>query len=733
MPYDSTDSILKEFKTQKKEHEKHYWPLAQKAWNHYTLKNGKTNFQNIFWSDIKTLLPNLFFNAPKTKFKRRRLRHDPVASLACEILEENINFSLDNQNFRDHCKDSVRDRLVGGRGQLWIDYDFKPIEQIHNIRSQNGIYILDNNQLLPDQFIDQVEEDENGRLFFRQQIVDNQEALIRRLPWQDFIHGGGRCWDEVEWVARPLFMTEKDLVEFLIDKGGNQKKTKEIAENLTKYYDREAHGNEQICDHESEGISYARIWEIHHRGDGQIYYINENGSDDHKGENPGLLVKKEPRISFRNGFPCPKPLTATVQDGKFLPIPDYNYYDGDIESVAVMQARRDDLADMVKVLGFYNESLGGKVKDLLKKESGTMMPLENWSAFIDKNAWEGNIATFPVEPIIKAIQFLDESQAIALNNHYEMSGISDIMRGNGDPRATATSENIKQGFANIRIAEVQQDVTHFILEAQKIHAEVISEIFTDKNLLEIADLEPEKMQLSDQAIQLIRSDKMRTLKMDIETDTLLRPDQPAQRAEAVEFLNAFQQLVQALSESTQISPHFIEGITKVSIQVFRKFNLPEELLSEFEEIMWNVTQDLMQQQQAAQQQQQAEQQAQQQQEPAQIDPLKAKELQIKEQQLISDNAFKAREILKDESAEAHKQKIAELEIQIKKMQAEIDAIDKTDRNAITAFKTASDKEVSEIDQKFNAFKLRQEAAQKLKESHTEQAQINSTKYLSDQT
>ncbi|MCQ4187755.1 hypothetical protein FK515_29740, partial [Klebsiella pneumoniae] len=82
---------------------------------------------------------------------------------------------------------------------------------------------------------------------------------------------------------------------------------------------------------------------------------------------------------------------------------------------------------------------------------------------------------------------------------YEITGISDIVRGASDAGETATAQQIKSRFASIRLQKMQAEVARFAADLIRIKAEIMCELYQPQTLLMYADAQniPEVQKLQD--------------------------------------------------------------------------------------------------------------------------------------------------------------------------------------------------------------------------------------------
>ena len=110
------------------------------------------------------------------------------------------------------------------------------------------------------------------------------------------------------------------------------------------------------------------------------------------------------------------------------------------------------------------------------------------------------------------------------------------MRGNSNPEETATAVTKKTNFGTLRNQDRQNDFQRYLTGVLKIKAEIICEQFTPELLLQFADnVQPE---IFNQAVQLLKTDKLRNLTLGVETDTsFLQSEEMEKTNNAVKMIN----------------------------------------------------------------------------------------------------------------------------------------------------------------------------------------------------
>ena len=87
-------------------------------------QNNPNSRFNILWSNVQTITPAIFARLPRPDVSRRFRDNDPVGRVACMLLERALEYELEHYtDYKSAMKNSVFDRLLGGRGTAWIRYE----------------------------------------------------------------------------------------------------------------------------------------------------------------------------------------------------------------------------------------------------------------------------------------------------------------------------------------------------------------------------------------------------------------------------------------------------------------------------------------------------------------------------------------------------------------------------------------------------------------------------------
>lgn len=520
-------------------------------------ENADSRF-NIFWSNVKTLKPAIFAKVPKPEVSRRWKDGNPVARAASALLERALTFEINQYpDYESALSNCLDDRLIVGRGVAWIRYE----PTIETIDAEP-----------------MVSEDEQGEPLER---ITNETTPIDYVFWRDFAHDPVRTWEECTWVARRVYMTRDEVIERFGQEHADIPLT-----NQPKDQDKP--------ESEKNRIAKAEVWEVWCKPSGSVYWFVKGY--------PELLDSRTDPLQLEKFFPCPKPLYSTTTTDTLCPIPDFSFYQDQCKELDRVTDRIKHLTECLKVAGIYAADEAALTRLLKEGSDGQMIPVTNWPAFVEKGGLSGAFQLMPLAEVVAALQQLYLARDQIKQIIYEITGISDIVRGASNAAETATAQQIKSQFANIRLTETKNDVARFARDLIRMKAEIMCSMYQPETLIQISGiLNTPDGQFINEAIAMLKNEPLRNFNIDIETDSLVELDQKQEKQDRIEFLSAASQFIEKSVQAAQMAPQLTPLLGEMLLFGIRGFKVGATLEAAFEQF---VEQTQEQQQQMAQQPQQ---------------------------------------------------------------------------------------------------------------------------------
>lgn len=507
---------------------------------------GRLTF-NVLWSNVQSLKPSLYARLPKTVAERRFKDSDSISRVGCQLIERATSFSLQAEadNFNQVMDGCVEDRLLPGRGTAWsgFEYEYDEIKQVNEAGEES------------------IEE-------LRRAL--SEKSITQYVFWEDFFHTMERNWADTRMVWKRASLTRQQLVS-RYGEIGKKVKLNEFKEDKEK----------EQSTYASDFFQKAEVYEFWNKDEKKVYEISP-------GYKEAPLKVTEDKLQLVDFFPCPRPLYATLTNDSLIPTADYRIYCDLADELDIVTRRLASLTDVVRVVGFHAADQDIDMKKLLRLKDGETAPHKFFAVLAEKGGFKGVMDWFPFEKVVEAIVQLSQRQQQLLGQIYEVTGMPDIIRGNSDPRDSATVQQIKGQWAVLRIQKKQADVQRFAKELIARKAEIIFSHFSDQTIALMTGLQ--QMPADDQmnfwpALQLLRDDKLRTFRIDIETDSTISVDEEQQRQGLIEAIGAIGQTWNSAFPMIQMRPELMRPMTKTVSAVIRNFRGARDLEQSWEQAL----------------------------------------------------------------------------------------------------------------------------------------------------
>ncbi len=415
------------------------------------------NAFNIFWSSVETQKPFLYFKQPRPYIERVNKNSSPAEALACRILENALRWNLEQFDFDAAVKYARNDYLISGCGILWEQY--KP--EFETIMMPDG----------------QAAEIKIGEKVVSE-YVDPGCFLTDAA--------GAGVWENLDWIARIHLMNRQQIISA-------------FGENARHFI--------------PEGEDFQRqfaVYEIWDKENRRVLWMCQDNMS-------GFLKETEDPLGVHGFFPCPKPVFATQTNDSVIPVPDYVMIKSDLDELGGVIERMRLTMRALKVTGAYDSSFSNLANILNKDVS--LLAVADFDKLKDAGGLRGVVDFMPIDQYITALQVLAQRRDAIVKNIFEITGVSDIMRGTSTPSETATAVTRKTNFGTLRNQDRQNDMQRFIRDLYRLKAEIICEQFSEENLLSFASQEDlADKTLARQAVMILKTDKMRGMSLSVETE-----------------------------------------------------------------------------------------------------------------------------------------------------------------------------------------------------------------------
>lgn len=462
---------------------------------------------NLFYANVATQAALLFGRVPNVEASRRHGDpEDDVARVASTMLTRLLNSDEDMTGpFSFALSMALQDRLLAGHGMVCV----------------------------------------------------LKSGELEYLHWQDVRwSAGARHWGEVWWLGFRKLISQQQCVEFF---------GRELGSRIPLNEKRDSSENA-----EPTPWDRAEVWEIWDKSTGCVYwYVPGFSQTLGMGEEAAAGKVKDP-LGLRGFFPCPMPMAATLTTDRYLPRPDYFLAVDLYDQIDTLQTRMGLLTRSLRAAGVYDRQAGGALERLINDTAeNELIPVDSWAALMERGGLQGVIQWLPIEQVAKVLQALGLEQERLKFQLYEVTGMSDILRGGGDVGETATGVRSKTQFASARLQRIHEDFARFASQAAGLRAEVIARHWPDDQIIAKANMErTPDMRLVSDALALLKAPNS-GYQIQVKPEGLSSSDFAQLRNERAEVVGTVSQTVAALAPVAQALPGSGPGLMAFTLELIK--------------------------------------------------------------------------------------------------------------------------------------------------------------------
>lgn len=465
----------------------------------------------------------------------------------------------------------------------------------------------------------------------------SERVCPRYTEWRRLVLAPTHSWENMPWLAFETPMTrsmiQKRFGEEITARFNFNHKGLVGSAHATREDDRDP-SNHLIDDNETgekatSPFDTAMVWEIWNKDSREVIWWSPSYTED-------VLDKESDPLGLEEFYPMPKPLLGTTKGEQLTPRPSIKYYERRAREVDLASEKLKTILEVISVSGLFPGQMEDEVKKMLDG-TNTMIPVESWIKLMEKGGTNNIIQWLPLQHMIAAIQALVSLREQSKQAMFEASGVSDIMRAQGDPGETATAQQIKGRYAGLRLSDQQRRMAIYARDMLRLMVEVAVEHFDTEFIADITgldlpmtEMEREAMVAQQQAAQAqyqqlaqmhqqiaqaveqgvmqgpvppapeppeevkipgtswemvherLRTDYGRKISVTIETQSTVLADEQADKEARIEFLSAFSKFVNELAPlagSGQFDYKTVKELLMFGIRGFPKSRTLEGLIA----------------------------------------------------------------------------------------------------------------------------------------------------------
>lgn len=518
---------------------------------------------NLFTTNTQILISTLYAKFPKPMVTREfEDTDDDIARVSAIVVERMLRIN-ERDDFDCAIKSSVQDWLVPGLGQVWFHYEPTIVtEELPAPMGLDGQPMIDaaTGQPIPSSSFER--------------LVD-EEVITEYIHWDDFLWSPSKTWKENRWVAKRIRISRQDAAKRF---GAG------IAQQL-KYTKGSVSGRNESQGFEHDIVRYAEVYEIWDKITRHVYFVSEGCEV--------YLKQPEPdRFKLPGFFPCPRPLLALHSTDSLIPRADYLMAQDQYRELDDINNRICQLEKAVKVLGFIDQTNKDLARGFLEGADAKLIPMANFSQFMEKGGTKGAIDWLDITAIVNAIDKLRQYRQDLMQQIYEIVGISDIMRGQTSASETLGAQQLKAQYGGVRLQMKQMDLAQFIKEALEIKSHIMREVFQPQTFLVRSNIEktPDAA-LAQEAIALLK-DPLFKYRVEVHADSMAVPEFNAEREGRMGYMRAVAEMVTAAVPLIKEVPTIGPTLLKMASWAAASFRSGREVEGILDQAIKNIEADL---------------------------------------------------------------------------------------------------------------------------------------------
>jgi len=561
----------------KSEH-KSYFDDAKNANEAYSAEKD----YNIFYSNVNVLSAALMNNKPKPDIQRRflkksekdKLRYNTYLEVA-KIAEGCISYYSDVTKLVNKEKESVRASVKGGRGVTWVEY--------------TPVISLDANH---------------------EESVTDRKLEVINLRFDEYLQSSAKCWEDCWWVARQHTLSSQDLQEKF---------------DYTPMEYELSLGKE---DSDDTSLKRAEVWEIWDKSEKVRQFVIQGSQ-----KNRFLKSTKDP-YKLEGFFPLAKPIYWLTNGENIIPIAEYTIYKKQAKRLDSITRRSGNIEEnAIKLVTLTMNQDKDKAAEIAKSKDGDLVSLDPVNPETAKV--DDYIGSVPVDGALRIVDHIAIKKEEYKNDIFDVTGISDLLRGQTDPRETAKAQQIKGFFGSLRFNDRQSVIQEHIKDTFSIMTEIICEHWDEETLSEITctflptDQEKGALETKDalyeaftqspeaqaeakagniptpepltseeeqllvtptweEVLEIMRDDKLRNYTIDIESSATIFDDKEAQALSIQRLMDSYLSIANNAVTIAQASPELVKGFIPIARLQLSSIKASRAVIMQVEEALMSA-------------------------------------------------------------------------------------------------------------------------------------------------
>lgn len=538
--------------------------------DHSDASDGRVPF-NILFSNTETMFPALYSATPRPVVQRRFKDDDPLGKAAAEAGKRMLEFLIDTnvegyETFDDVMQNANLDGLLPGRAFSAVKYDAKMTD-------------------LP------TTEGEEAASY-----ADSELVCVETKSWNRCYHGYAKKWANVPWVAYEDQVDKQRATE-LFGKVIADKLVYSVENTDREKDDADRRSQEPRDKGELKTCTIYQIWDK----DGsdteppkQVKYISPQYPD-------GYLKTEDDPLGLTGFYNCPKPLMYVKKSNDLRPTPLYNTYARQAKELNRLTIRILRLVEAIKARGVYDGSLGGDLKSIMQADDNELIPSDTAATLSAEKGLDNAIWMWPVDKLIIVLRELYQARESCKQVIYEITGISDIVRGASKASETLGAQQIKEQWGTMRLKRLQKEMQRYVRDMLRLMLELAASKFNEETWAKMTGLpylttmQVQQMTMIAQAgdaqaaqrlqstptwqavLGILNNDLQRAYRIDIETNSTIEPEAAEDQKQIADLMTALGQYLNGVAPLVEKGVMPFGVAQSMLLAITRRFRFGNEI------------------------------------------------------------------------------------------------------------------------------------------------------------
>lgn len=375
----------------------------------------------------------------------------------------------------------------------------------------------------------------------------NERLSFEAVSWRDFRRGPAKRWEDIPWMSFRHTMPLEEAERF-----GDKEM---LASQATD-------ADAAIRPDEDEDCDIV-VWEIWCREpERYVKFIRESD---------GKIMRMEADpLGLGGFFPIPAAIQPIALTGNLTPVCPFTVYRKLADELDLITRRINAIMKGLKVRGLVAGD-AADISNLAQAGDNELVTASNLEGLAQTRGLDAAILWWPIEQATAVLKELYVQREQIKQAIYELTGISDIVRGASNAGETATAQQIKTQWGSLRIQKMQRLVQRMVRDLFIISAEIITTKFSPQTLQAMTGIE-----ITPDIQALMANKVMSRYRVDVESDSTVRADTTRVKGELTEFMAGTGQYFATMGPLLQAQPKLAEPVAEIYSAFTRVFNLGKQ-------------------------------------------------------------------------------------------------------------------------------------------------------------